>query len=272
MCHENAGTRSNRIRFHPVWWCSGAQAVSEEEHAGREAEVLARLATVTDPELDEPVTDLGFVEGVTVGTDGAVAIDFRLPTYWCAANFAYMMAEDMRDAVAALPWVTGVVPRLHAHMCAEQVNHGVAERLDFGAAFGEAGDDDSLANLRTTFRHKAFQGRQEALLRALLSQGFSKQALAAMTVRALETTAIVGAEGDDLKRRYLEMRARVGGPAGLDAPAFVTAEGEPLSEAGFDEHLRTLASVRIAMEFNGALCRGLLAARERASGEAQPQR
>ena len=30
--------------------------------AGREAEVLARLATVTDPELDEPVTDLGFVE------------------------------------------------------------------------------------------------------------------------------------------------------------------------------------------------------------------
>ena len=31
--------------------------------AGREAEVRARLATVTDPELDEPVTELGFVEG-----------------------------------------------------------------------------------------------------------------------------------------------------------------------------------------------------------------
>ena len=92
--------------------------------AGREAEVRARLATVTDPELDEPVTDLGFVEGVTVAADGAVAIDFSLPTYWCAANFAYMMAEDMRDAVATLPWVTGVVPRLHAHMCAEQVNRG----------------------------------------------------------------------------------------------------------------------------------------------------
>ena len=235
--------------------------------ADRETEVLARLATVTDPELDEPVTDLGFVERVTVAADGAVAIDFRLPTFWCAANFAYMMAEDMRDAVATLPWVTRVVPQLQAHMCAEQVNHGVAEGLDFGDAFGEAGHDDSLADLRTTFRRKAFQGRQEALLRALLAQDFSKQALVAMTVQALAGTAIDGTEGASLKRRYLEIRARVGGPAGQDALAFVTAEGMPLTEAGFDEHLRTLASVRIAMEFNGALCRGLLAARDRASGK-----
>ena len=236
----------------------------EASDAGREAEVLARLATVTDPELDEPVTDLGFVEDVTVAADGAVAIDFRLPTYWCAANFAYMMAEDMRDAVAALPWVTRVVPRLQEHMCAEQVNRGVAEGLDFGAAFGEAGTDDSLADLRTTFRRKAFQGRQEALLRALLAQGFGKGSLVAMTMAELERTDVAGA--DNLKRRYLEMRARVAGPAGADALAFVTVDGAPLGEAGFDEHLRTLASVRIAMEFNGALCRGLLAARERASG------
>ena len=244
---------------------------AREVEAAREAEVLARLATVTDPELDEPVTDLGFVEGVSVGADGAVAIDFRLPTFWCAANFAYMMAEDMRDAVAALPWVTGVVPRLHAHMCADQVNRGVAEGLDFGAAFGEAGEDDSLSELRTTFLRKAFQGRQEALLRALLAQGVDKGALAAMTLEALDGTALAGAEGAGLKRRYLEIRARVGGPAGGDALAFVTADGAPLTETGFDEHLRTLSSVRIAMEFNGALCRGLLTARERASAPTQTQ-
>ena len=238
--------------------------------AGREAEVLARLATVTDPELDEPVTDLGFVEEVAVGADGTVSIDFRLPTYWCAANFAYMMAEDMRDTVASLPWVTRVVPRLQEHMCADEVNRGVAEGLAFGAAFGEAGEDDSLANLRTTFRRKAFQGRQEALLRALLAQGFDKAALAAMTVAELEGTAVTDPEDADLLRRYLEMRARVGGPAGPDDRAFVTVEGSPLTEAGFDEHLRTLASVRIAMEFNGALCRGLLAARDRASRASQP--
>ena len=234
--------------------------------AGREAEVLACLAAVTDPELDEPVTDLGFVEEVTVGSDGVVSIDFRLPTFWCAANFAYMMAEDMRDAVSALPWVARVVPRLQEHMCADEVNRGVAEGLDFGAAFGEAGDDDSLASLRTTFRRKAFQGRQEALLRVLLKQGFGKDALVAMTVEALEHTVVAGAESAGLQRRYLEIRSRVGGPADADALAFVTVEGAPLTEAGFDEHLRTLASVRIAMEFNGALCRGLLAVRDRASG------
>ena len=242
-----------------------------QAEAGREAEVLASLATVTDPELDAPVTDLGFVEEVRVGFDGTVSIDFRLPTFWCAANFAYMMAEDMRDAVAALPWVTRVVPRLREHMCADEVNRGVAEGLAFGTAFGEAGDDDSLANLRTTFRHKAFQGRQEALLRALLAQGLDKAALVTLTMAELERTALAEAEGGGLQRRYLEMRARVGGPAEPDDRAFVTVEGTPLTEAGFDEHLRTLASVRIAMEFNGALCRGLLAARDRASASAQPE-
>ena len=239
--------------------------------AGREAEVLACLAAVMDPELDEPVTDLGFVERVSVGADGAVSIDFRLPTYWCAANFAYMMAEDMRDAVAALPWVTRVVPRLQEHMCADEVNRGVVEGLAFGDAFGEAGDDDSLVDLRTTFRRKAFQGRQEVLLRALLAQGLSKTALVAMTLGALERAALPGAEGADLLRRYLEMRAHVGGPVEPSDLAFVTVEGTPLNEAGFDEHLRTLSSVRIAMEFNGALCRGLLAARDRASGSSQAE-
>ena len=244
---------------------------AREGEAGREDEVLACLAAVTDPELDEPVTELGFVERVAVDADGAVTVDFRLPTFWCAANFAYMMAEDMRDAVARLPWVTRVVPRLREHMCAEQVNRGVDQGLSFGAAFGEAGEDDhTLGELRATFRQKAFQGRQEALLRALLAQGFGKAALCEMTLAALEGTAIAGADGAACKRRYLEIRARLGGPAGADAPAFVTAEGAPLSAAGFDAHLRTLASVRIAMTFNGALCRGLLEARERASAPAEP--
>ena len=237
----------------------------------REAEVLASLAGVTDPELDEPVTALGFVEGVRVEDDGAVAVDFRLPTFWCAANFAYMMAEDMRDAVSALPWVTRVTPRLQEHMCAEEVNRGVAEGLAFGAAFGEAGSDDDLAALRATFRRKAFQGRQEALLRALLAQGLAPAALAAMTLAVLDRTAAAGDEDAAKKRRYLEIRARLGGPAGPEALAFVTPEGGPLDPSVFDDYLRALASVRIAMEFNGALCRGLLEARERAAQPSRPE-
>src|SRR5690606_9064837 len=55
------------------------------------AEVWARLDRVTDPELDDPITDMGFVEAVSV-TGAEVSITFRLPTYWCSPNFAFLMA------------------------------------------------------------------------------------------------------------------------------------------------------------------------------------
>jgi hypothetical protein len=42
------------------------------------------------------VTDLRFIEHLTVDQDGTVSIGFRLPTYWCAANFAFLMAGDMQ--------------------------------------------------------------------------------------------------------------------------------------------------------------------------------
>ena len=72
----------------------------------RKAEVWARLQTVTDPELDEPITDLDFVTRVDVDAENRVHIAFRLPTYWCAANFSFLMADDMRMAVKELPWVS----------------------------------------------------------------------------------------------------------------------------------------------------------------------
>ena len=235
----------------------------------REAEVWARLATVTDPELDEPVTDLGFVEGVSIGPDGTVTIGFRLPTWWCAANFAWLMADDMRRAVGSLPWVKRVLPRLRDHMFADQVNDGVARGLSFGAAFGEEADE-SLEGLRATFARKAFQRRQEAVLQALLRQGLSVPALVAMTLADLDRTAIAGADGSAWKARYRESRAALGPPAGPGDRAFVAASGAPLTVEGFDAHLRALASVRTAMEFNGALCRGLLAARDRADAPPRP--
>lgn len=38
----------------------------------REREVWDRLAQVSDPELDEPITEMGFVETVTLGAAGAL--------------------------------------------------------------------------------------------------------------------------------------------------------------------------------------------------------
>ena len=71
-------------------------------HDGKVAEVWFQLAPVTDPELDESVTELGFVTAVTLDEKGVVQVSFRLPTYWCAANFAFLMADDMARAVRAL--------------------------------------------------------------------------------------------------------------------------------------------------------------------------
>ena len=46
------------------------------------ASVLAALGTVRDPELDEPVTSLGFVASCTVSADGVADVHLRLPTYF----------------------------------------------------------------------------------------------------------------------------------------------------------------------------------------------
>src|ERR1700691_3251825 len=63
--------------------------------------LLAALETVRDPELDEPVTSLGFVSSCTVSADGDAQVRLRLPTYFCAPNFAFLMVADAYDAVSA---------------------------------------------------------------------------------------------------------------------------------------------------------------------------
>ena len=63
-----------------------------------QARVLAALETVRDPELDEPITSLGFVTSCTVSADGDAQVRLRLPTYFCAPNFAFLMVADAYDA------------------------------------------------------------------------------------------------------------------------------------------------------------------------------
>src|SRR5471030_3433252 len=152
----------------------------------RTAEVWARLESVIDPELDESVTELGFVTRVEVDADEHVRIDFRLPTYWCAANFAFLMADDMRIAVAALPWVRKVTVGLGEHMYADEINRGVAAGLSFQATFGDEASGE-LEEVRRTFMVKAFQRRQEVLLTYLLDHGHESAALLRLSVAELST-------------------------------------------------------------------------------------
>jgi len=55
------------------------------------AEVRRRLEEVLDPELDESIVALGFVKAIDL-KDGALTVTLKLPTFWCAPNFAFIMA------------------------------------------------------------------------------------------------------------------------------------------------------------------------------------
>jgi metal-sulfur cluster biosynthetic enzyme len=225
--------------------------------AQREAEIRLALGRVDDPELDEAVTDLRFIESVAIDAAGAVSIGFRLPTYWCAANFAFLMADDMRREVAALPWVTRVAVTLGDHMYADKINTGLAEGKSFPEAFGADAAGD-LVELRRTFQIKAFQRRQEALLRHLLADGHSPAALAEMPLTSLQNLTLTDT-GQRLRRRYLDRRHVCASPA--EPRAFVDTDGKALRPAELETYLQALSRVGINAEFNGVLCRGLLAAR-----------
>ena len=239
-------------------------------HEERAAEVRRALDRVTDPELDEPVTDLRFIDRLSIQND-SVSIGFRLPTYWCAANFAFLMADDMRREVGALPWVGHVEVTLGEHMYAEKINHGLANGLSFRETFGNDASAE-LDELRRTFLVKAFQRRQEALLRYLLKQvpqGMDGGPSPAMTVSTMTLHALkalpLDPDGDQIRRRYLDRRHICAAP---DEPlSFVNAHGEPIAAESLHGYLQALGRVTINAEFNGALCRGLLAARFNEDGE-----
>ena len=99
------------------------------------ARVWLALDRVRDPELDEPVTTLGFVASCTVSEAGDVEVRLRLPTHQCAPNFAYLMVADARDAVAGVPGVGEVRIALQDHMTADEINGAVEARAGFSGAF-----------------------------------------------------------------------------------------------------------------------------------------
>src|SRR5579871_1644466 len=105
--------------------------------SSRTAEVWRVVATVNDPELDEPVTDMGFVERIEVADDGFVTLDFRLPTYWCSPNFAFLMLDGVRAALETLSWRPPFRITLHDHLFAEEVNAGIARGRSFADIFDE---------------------------------------------------------------------------------------------------------------------------------------
>lgn len=228
----------------------------------RTQEVWSALDTVTDPELDQSVTSLQFVTSVQIQPGDNVRIEFRLPTYWCAPNFAFLMASDMRDAVIEIPWVRNAKVELLDHFSAELINRGVALKQDFRDAFPGETDGD-LSAIRQKFLGKAYERRQELLIRHLLEKGpawFARTSLRELLSLPLKP------EGIALRSLYVFSWRRIRVGCAEESLAFTTVDGTALDPSDFHHYLRKVANVRRNTEFNGLICRGLLEARNAARG------
>src|SRR5260370_15889504 len=178
--------------------------------ASARAAVTAALGSVTDPELDRSLIELGFARA-DVDDAGRVTIEVRLPTFWCAPNFAFLMVEDARDAVAAVPGVRSVSVRLLDHFAEQEITGAVAAGKTFDQGFPELSDGQGLNGLRRLFLVKAFTRRQEVLLRRLLAEGRAPSQIIGMRLGDLDL-------GQPDCEAYLEKRKRLGLPVHAPAP------------------------------------------------------
>jgi metal-sulfur cluster biosynthetic enzyme len=215
-------------------------------------EVLDALSGVRDPELDEPITDLDFVSGLEVAGD-AVSVRLRLPTYFCAPNFAYLMVADARAAVLAVPGVRRASVVLDDHYASDEITGGVNEEKGFDGAFPDETESPDLEELRGTFRRKSFVARQERLCRTLLAEGHSPKKLAGLRLGEVPSS--------EAFERYLERRAELGLDVSPEAPLLVDPDGKRVPENAVVQHLRFARTVGVSIEGNAELCRGLLATR-----------
>lgn len=215
------------------------------------AAVQEALDAVRDPELDQAITELDFVASVVVESRTA-RVRLRLPTYFCAPNFAWLMVADARRAIATVPGVATVDVQLDDHYASDEINAGVAADTGFGGSFPGL-TDGGLDELRATFRRKAFLSRQHRLLVTLRAQGIDGPALCALRVGSLPAgpeTAV-----------YLQRRAELGLPVGPDAALVIDFSGRPMTPDELDDHLARIRTVSVSIEGNAGLCRGLLRTR-----------
>jgi metal-sulfur cluster biosynthetic enzyme len=237
--------------------------VSGTAAATLEEAVWTALSTVLDPELDEPITDLGFVRSHRLdGTD--VEVHLRLPTSFCSPSFAYLMASDAYDALSGVPGVGRVLVQLDDHHDSDKINSGLAAGAGYLGTFG-AEADESLDELRLTFRRKAHTAAMErAVSRLMTTKGVGVGQLDGLRLDGL----LPGREKDALVRRRAELGLGVGG----HDEVLVDDGGRPFAPEDIPLRLRFARTTRISIDGNAHFCRGLLRTRYDDAADAQQPR
>jgi metal-sulfur cluster biosynthetic enzyme len=214
---------------------------------------LAALTTVRDPELDEPITALGFVASCVVSCEGTAVVRLRLPTYFCAPNFAFLMVADAYDAVSAVPGVRSAEVILEDHFASDAINAGVAAQAGFAASFnGEAVAE--LGDLRAQFLRKAVMAGTDQVCRPLVAAGVTPAELQALTLGAVPATPEMS--------RLRQRRQELGLPSDDSSPLLVDpATGDRIAETAVPLHLRKARVTRAGIEANTSICSGMLRVR-----------
>src|SRR5215469_11354032 len=163
-------------------------------------DIRLALSAVRDPELDEPITTLGFVTSCTVSAAGQARLRLRLPTYFCAPNFAFLMVADAYDAISAIPGVRSAEVILEDHFASDAINSGVAAQAGFVRTFdGEAVAE--LGELRAQFLRKAVMAGTDLVCRPLLAAGVPPEQLRELTLGEVPPSR----ELDRLRQRRAEL-------------------------------------------------------------------
>jgi metal-sulfur cluster biosynthetic enzyme len=229
----------------------------------RHDDAYAALGAVVDPELDEPITDLGFVRSLLI-TGRDVEVHLRLPTSFCAPNFAYLMASDAKDVLVALDWTDQVVVELDDHHDSDIINAGLAADAGYQATFGHEAEDN-LDDLRLTFQRKAHTAAMERCLTQLVRSDPSRPVASLGEVRLRELP------DDETTRALLRRRTALGLPTAADALVMVDHHGHGYAPEDVPIGLRRARSTRISIDGMAHFCRGLLRTRYPAEPSAAPR-
>ncbi len=239
------------------------------------------IRPVLDPELDESIVDLGYIDEIDItaneASEVAVTVRFTLPTAWCSPAFAWMMADGAKEAAESVSGVTHAEIELRDHMHETEINTGINEGRSFAESFPDA--DGGLESVRATLDHKARLARQHDAIEALTEAGLSPTQLVALSESDLDRTAdggqyhillgegsfgvTVDAEPID---EYLQMAAEDGCLDGPEEPMFRTPEGDIIPEEMFDMVQHRARSAKVNLNGQGTVCEALNESRRAALG------
>ncbi|MDN5745267.1 MAG: hypothetical protein L0H31_09110, partial [Nocardioidaceae bacterium] len=182
-----------------------------------------------------------------------VAVPLRLPTAFCAPNFAYLMASDAVDALRRVGGIGEVRVQLDDHHDSDKINAGLAADAGYRGTFGGE-TEESLDELRLTFQRKA----HTAAMERCIEEQLKSTGLAVSDIYRLRLRNLLGGQK---KEALLRRRVAIGLGIGGDEPVFVDEHGVAVPPDDIPLRLRFAKSVRMSIEGNQHFCRGMLATR-----------